>query len=232
MAENITEHFFESREIASIAAAKLIAGSLHARLENSDAASLVVTGGSSPARCYAEMASSDLDWSRVHILLSDERWVAASDESSNEKLVRDSLLVRKASAAQLLPIYSDATSAAMRCEELNDLLPTLPSPLACTLLGMGTDGHIASLFPDADNLDAGLDVENPQSCISVETTASEYPRISMTLAALLKSDKIVLLFFGDAKRAIYQQAKSADADVPVANLLSQTRVPVHVFWAP
>ncbi|MGI9270529.1 MAG: 6-phosphogluconolactonase [Woeseiaceae bacterium] len=232
MIENVTENFFESRELASIAAAELIVGSLQARLNQSDAASIMVTGGSSPARCYAELAATDLDWSRVHILLSDERWVAACDEDSNEKLLRDTLLVGAANAAQLMPVYSDATSAEARCAELDDVLPTLPMPMVCTLLGMGTDGHIASLFPDAANLDAGLDVDNPQWCIPVSTTASEHLRVSMTLAALLKSAQVVLLFFGEAKRDVYEQAKSSVADVPVAKLLSQMHVPVQVFWAP
>ena len=91
--------------------------------------------------------------------------------------------------------------------------------------------HFASLFPDASNLDAGLDVENSDWCIPVETAASDQQRISMTLATILRSDRIALLFYGEEKRDIYEQAKAASADVPVAKLLSQTRVPVHVFWA-
>lgn len=232
MSDLVAEHFFDSRDAASMAAAKLAADSLHAQLDSKASASLVVTGGSSPARCYAALASMDLDWSCVHIILSDERWVPPTDSDSNEKLIRDTLLIDRAQDAKLLPMYAQLSTPAEQCLRLNEQLATLPTPFACSLLGMGADGHIASLFPDSENLAAGLDVDNPHSCIPVETTASEHTRVSMTLAALLRSDKVALLFFGAAKRDIYEHAKSAVADVPVAKLLSQTRVPVHVFWAP
>jgi len=167
----------------------------------------------------------------VHVLLSDERWVSPSDENSNEKLVRETLLIESAADAQLLPIYSADTSAAERCLELNDLLPAMPLPFACSLLGMGDDGHVASLFPDAENLAAGLDANAADWCIPVATAASPHPRVSLTMRALLNSEQIVLLFFGESKRDIYEQAKSKLATFPVSTLLSQHRTPVHVFWA-
>jgi 6-phosphogluconolactonase len=231
MTDNIHEKFFASREAASVAAAERIVDLLGVRLQSAEAASLVVTGGSSPLRCYAELAASNVDWSAVHVTLSDERWVPPTDSNSNEKLVREGLLTGRAKDAQLLPVYSECCTPTERCRQLNDALSALPMPFACALLGMGADGHFASLFPDAENLDAGLDIENPDWCIPVETAASEHVRVSMTLAALLRSQEVALLFFGDAKRDIYEQAKTSTADVPVAKLLSQTNVPVHVFWA-
>lgn len=232
MSDFVVEHFFNSRAAASVAAAELIVDSLRARFEDHDAASLIVTGGTGPALCYAALAASDANWAAVNIVLSDERWVPPTDSNSNEKLIRDALLIDNAQDARLLPVYAEHSTPGERCRELDAALATLPMPFVCTLLGMGADGHIASLFPDATNLDAGLDVDNPHWCMPVATAASEHARVSMTLAALLRSDKIALLFFGDVKRDIYEQAKSARADVPVARLLSQTRVPVHVFWAP
>ena len=231
MTENITEHFHTSREHASVAAARLITESLSVRLQKDEAASLMVTGGTGPARCYAELAASKLSWSSVDIVLSDERWVPPTDSNSNEKLIRDSLLVDQAKDARLLSIYASGSTPAEQCRRLNDVMPSLPTPFACALLGMGADGHFASLFPDASNLEAGLDIENADWCIRVETAASDQLRISMTLATILRSDRIVLLFYGEEKRDIYEQAKAASIDVPVARLLSQTRVPVHVFWA-
>lgn len=227
----IAEHFFESRELASIAAAECIVAALRPQLEQHRATSLVVTGGSSPARCYAVLAATAIGWSRVHVLLSDERWVPATDPDSNEKLVRDTLLVEQAADARLHSIYAADTSPAQRCQALDALLPTLPLPFASVLLGMGDDGHFASLFPDAANLAAGLAPDNPAFCIPVRTAASEHQRISMTLAALLQSEQIVLLFFGAAKRAVYERARAESSTYPVAKLFSQERTPVHVFWA-
>ena len=230
MTEHITEHFFESRDAASVAVAGHIAASLRVQLEQQAATSLIVTGGSSPARCYAELALTAIDWSRVRIVLSDERWVAPDHKDSNERLVRETLMQDRAAAAELVAVHS-AASPEERCAELNELLPGLPLPFASALLGMGDDGHFASLFPDAANLDAGLDANNPAWCIPVSTAASEHLRISLTLASLLRSEEIVLLFFGAIKRDVFEQARAAAPAYPVASLLSQTRVPLHVYWA-
>ncbi len=231
MPEAAHEHFFGSREQASIAAAEHIAAALRLRLSDQDDVAFVVTGGTSPARCYSHLASLQLEWSHVQVLLSDERWVPASDDNSNERLIRETLLVEHAADAELLPFYSVDSTAAQRCLELNDLLPALPLPFVCSLLGMGEDGHIASLFPDAENLAAGLDADNADWCVPVTSSASPHPRVSLTMKALLSSAEIVLLFFGESKRDVYEQAKGKNSTLPVSTLLSQKRAPVHVFWA-
>lgn len=226
------ENFFETREQASVAVAKFAANALSTRLASQPEAALVVGGGTSPGRCFEELAKTPLDWERVHVLLSDERWVSEQDDASNTKLVRDTLVQGEAAAARLLPIYDPLATIEDRCDSLQDIIPFLSFPFACSILGMGEDGHFASLFPDADNLEAGLDVDGSKICMAVRTDASPYPRWSLTLAALSHSDEIALLFFGDAKREIYEQAKKAKNGFPVSRLLHQKRAPVHVFWAP
>lgn len=232
MVDGSQENFFESREEASIAAAQEIGQRLAARLKLQPGASLVVSGGTTPARCFGELAQSGLDWPRVHVLLSDERWVPPDDEASNERLVRETLLQEQAASARLLSVYSSSTSITQRCDEIDRQVRVGPFPFACALLGMGADGHFASLFPDAANLGEGLDVDAERLCIPVETAASPHPRVSLTLAALARSDSIVLLMFGDEKREVYEQAKLKGSRLPVAHLLRQKRAPVHVYWAP
>jgi 6-phosphogluconolactonase len=226
------EHFFDSREQASVAAAEFIANALVNRLASQPEAALVVGGGTSPGRCFTELSNTPLDWERVHVVLSDERWVSEQDDSSNSKLVRETLVQAEAAAARLLPIYDPLASIEERCDSLQEIIPFLAFPFACSMVGMGEDGHFASLFPDADNLAAGLDVDGSKICMAVSTKASPHPRWSLTLAALSHSDEIVLLFFGDAKREVYEQAKKSKNGYPVSRLLLQKRAPVHVFWAP
>ena len=226
------EHFFNSREEASLAAAERINSALARRLAAQNAASLIVSGGSTPGRCFEALAGADLDWGRVHVLLSDERWVPPSDDASNEKLVRNTLLQDKAADATLWPLYAPGTDIAGHCVELGKTIRTLPIPFACCLLGMGEDGHFASLFPDADNLAQGLDYEGPDLCLPVTTAASPHPRVSLTLTALSRSDEIVLLVFGEKKREVYEEAKSSGNTYPVAHLIKQKRAPVSVIWAP
>ncbi len=226
------ENFYESRHEASLAAATRITEALRRRLDAQDAASLVVSGGTTPQQCFEALAHTQLDWSRVGILPSDDRWVPGDHADSNERLVRDKLLVNGAASADLLPFFAAHSTAEQRAMVLDREIRFMPFPFACALLGMGTDGHFASLFPDADNLDEGLDVESNTLCIPIRTDASPYERISLTLAALSRSDEIVLLFFGDDKRIIYDKAKAGNARYPVTRLLRQKRAPVHVYWAP
>lgn len=226
------EFLFETREEASIAAAERIADALRRRLDAGIDTSLVVSGGTTPARCFTELAGTELDWSSVTVMASDDRWVPADHDDSNEKLVRETLLVDKAADAIFFGYYADGKTIEHRSAELDAEVRFMPFPYACSLLGMGVDGHFASLFPDADNLEEGLDLESHTLCLPVQTAASPHARVSLTLAALSRSDEIVLLFFGDDKRAVYEQCKDNGDQFPVSRLLRQKRAPVHVYWAP
>ena len=226
------DHIFKTREEAAIAAAQRIGEALLRRLDGQGAASLVVSGGTSPAGVFAELAKTTLNWPGVHVILSDERWVPPEHEDSNEKLVRETLLAGEAQDARLLPVYRPDVTIEERCSEISEELLQAPFPFACALLGMGEDGHFASLFPDAENLQDGLDVDSRQLCIPVQTAASPHPRVSLTLSALSRSDEIVLLIFGDAKRDVYEAARTSTNGTPVSHLLRQKRAPVHVYWAP
>lgn len=226
------EHIFDTREQASVAAANHINAALKKRLELQPEASLVVSGGTSPVQCLTELAASDVDWQRVHVLLSDERWVAPDSEDSNERLIHETLLQGKGAEARLHPMFSDSFSLEERCELFEETIRTLPFPFACSLVGMGEDGHFASLFPDADNLDEGLDVDSWHLCLPIITAASPHPRLTLSLAALSRSDVVVLLIFGDKKREVYERAKADANAYPVSRLLLQKRAPVRLFWAP
>ena len=226
------ENYFDVREAASVAAAQRITAALGRRLDAKKAATLVVSGGTTPGRCFEELATKDIAWNKVGVLASDDRWVPADHDDSNEKLIREKLLVGNASGADFLPFYSPNQTVEERCVALNEELRLMPFPFASALLGMGNDGHFASLFPDADNLDEGLDPESAKLCIPVETAASPYSRISLTLSALSRSDEIVMLFFGEDKRVVYEKAKAGNARYPVTRLLRQKRAPVHIYWAP
>lgn len=223
---------FPSREAASEAAADLIAQSLADALGEGGDASLVVSGGSTPKQCFSLLSGKALDWSRVHIAPSDERWVDPADENSNEHLIRSQLMQGPAEAAQLLSFYRVGVEPAAAPGLIGPELHDLPRPFSCVLLGMGEDGHFASLFPDFDGLTAALDTSATTQCTQVKTSGSPFLRISLTLSALLDTSMLVLLFFGEAKREVLQQALSGEGDYPVAALLSQDQIPVTVIWAP
>ncbi len=226
------EYAFDNRDDASVAAAHALAELLRRRLDAQGAASLVVSGGTTPGRCFAELAATDLAWEHVSVVLSDERWVPPDKADSNERLVRETLLKDQAAGASLLSVYQPGTTPAARCSTMAEEIRGLPFPFAATLLGMGEDGHFASLFPDAANLEAGLDTDSATLCLPVSTAASPHPRISLTLSALSRSDEIVLLIFGDKKRSVIEAAKESENELPIARVLRQKRAPVNVYWAP
>ncbi len=198
-------------------------------LERDEQATVVLSGGTTPAECFDILSRKPLAWDRVQLAMSDERWVPNDHDDSNEKLLREKLQRNAASAASILSIYQGDLSVDERCDSLQKQLPA--NSFACSLLGMGTDGHFASLFPDADNLQVGLDRASTRFYLPVRTTASPHPRVSMTLAALLRSNEILLLFYGEKKRAIFERAKAGDASLPVSALLEQHDVPVTCYWA-
>jgi 6-phosphogluconolactonase len=223
---------FDTREQASTAAAGIIATSLRRRLDAHDRASVVLSGGSSPIRTIELLAAAALPWERITVTLSDERWVSPEHEDSNERMVREHLLVDDAAAAGFLSLYAPDETPESQADVLDQALRLLPIPFACSLLGMGEDGHFASLFPDAANLDEGVDVDSTHLAIPVRTAASPHPRISLSLSALSRSDTIVLLIFGEKKLAVFEEAVEQPESFPVGHLLRQKRAPVKVVWAP
>ncbi len=225
---------FESRSEASIAAADLLAGLLRDDLAKDPKAqaSLVVSGGSTPGPCFDQLSTEVLDWSRVTVLPSDERWVPGNDPDSNEKLIRSRLLQGKAGQGNVLSFFRQGIEARQAPRYIERDLQELNRPFSASLLGMGEDGHFASLFPDLAGLPEALDPRGKAQCIMVQTSGSPHLRISLTLSALLDSACLVLLIFGEKKRAVFDAAIDGGSDYPIESLLQHVRTPLTVIWAP
>jgi len=232
MRTRVTFEACADRQAASRAAAELLAGRLRDDLGHGGHASLVVSGGTTPADCFDLLSATALDWARVTIVPSDERWVPADDPGSNEGLIRRRLLRDAAAAARLLPLYRPGVEPAAAPAAVERDLQALAGPFSAVLLGMGADGHFASLFPDYAGLPRALDPAAGARCTLVRTAASPLLRISLTLAALLHAAQVVLLFFGADKRAVFERALAGDGAYPVQALLTQSAVPVTALWAP
>lgn len=221
---------FPDRDALADACAEAITGALPA----SGPASLVVTGGSTPGAAYDRLARSELDWSRVAVTLSDDRWVDAADPDSNERLVRQRLLTGHAAAACLIPLKGDGGAPDADAIAAEPRIAAL-APFAAVLLGMGDDGHIASLFPTDPDLTARLDPDGPRWVVGVAQAglAPYVPRISLTAHALLQSRLVIVLVTGEAKRGLLERVAADPAyHPPVAAILRQDRVPVRILWAP
>ncbi|MGO8828164.1 MAG: 6-phosphogluconolactonase [Steroidobacteraceae bacterium] len=218
-----------SREFAGEIAAQL-ARAIAAR----GLASLVVSGGRTPVKLFETLRTLELDWSRVCVALADERWVDPKDAASNERLVRDELLKDKAAAARFLGLKNAAPSPDLGAVSAWETFARVPRPFDLTLLGMGDDGHTASLFPGSPNLRSALNPAAAAGCVGMWAPSPPQARLSLNLSALLDSRRIAILIGGEAKWRTYAAASGAGAveDMPVRAVLRQQHTPVEVIWAP
>ena len=225
---------FPDIEAQSRALANEIAAGLRTAIAARRLASLVVSGGKSPIRMFELLRVEELDWSSVCVALADERWVDPSDPASNEKLVRDVLLKGPAAAARFLGLKNGAPTPDMGAVSAWETFARVPRPFDTVVLGMGDDGHTASLFPGSPNLPSAIDPAAAAGCVGMRAPVAPRPRLSLNLSALLDARRIILAINGDAKWRTYLAASAPGPvpDMPVRAVLRQTRTPVEVMWSP
>lgn len=223
---------FSSRQALDEALAHTVAGILRGAIARWGEASLVVSGGSTPVNFFRVLSAASLDWSRVTILLADERWVPPEHQDSNERLVRENLLVGAAANAHFVPLKTPHVSASEAELEVAATLAGI-GRFDLVMLGMGSDGHTASLFPGKDNLAEGLDLNSTKPCLAVEPSTAPYQRMTLTLARLLDSERIFVHITGREKQYVLDQARKAvdPFQLPIAAILCQQKTPVTVFFA-
>jgi 6-phosphogluconolactonase len=217
--------------------AEEVAGRLGGALEARGGASLVVTGGTTAGPLYDRLCRARIAWDRIFVTLSDERWLPAGSSDLNETLVRQRLLVNNAERARFTPLKADARTAAEAESKINWTIAALRKPFDVTLLGMGADGHVASLFAGGEGVERAMDLSDPAlvRAVRYDRAAGSAERMTLTLRALLESRFIALMIRGADKRAAYHKALTGPAGahpLPVRALLHQDAVPVGVYWAP
>ncbi|MGD9842283.1 MAG: 6-phosphogluconolactonase [Steroidobacteraceae bacterium] len=218
--------------------AHALAGEVQVELQEAIAArgraSLIVSGGRTPIALFNQLATEKVDWGKVWVSLADERWVDANEVTSNERLVRTELLRGRAATAQFIGLKNAATTPAEGVDWAWRSLARIARPFDMVLLGMGDDGHTASLFPDSPNLTMALDTSLPPTCVAMQAPVSPQARLSLNLNALLDTRRIILHIQSEAKWALYQAAKEHGpvTQLPIRAVLHQQTVPVEVFWSP
>lgn len=234
MSHWVHEHRFPD----SIALAHALSGEIKMDLEEAVAArgvaSLILSGGRTPVRLLQQLRTEKLDWQKIWITLSDERWVDTTSDDSNERLVRDTLLSGAAALAHFVGLKNPAPTPEAGADWSWRALSRVPHPYDLVVLGMGDDGHTASLFPGSLALARALDATAPPGCIAVNALTAPHARLSLNLAALLDCRRVVLHIEGEKKWQVYLRARTPGsvAELPVRAILQQREVPVDVYWCP
>ncbi|SEQ75896.1 6-phosphogluconolactonase [Sphingobium sp. YR768] len=226
-----TEHLFATGADAAADIATRIAAILSDAIAARGVASIAVSGGRSPRPVLEALSATDLDWSKVVVTLVDERWVSPDSGDSNERLVRETLLQGAAASARFVPMKNDAADAYAGQPAVEAAFAALPWPLDIVLLGMGDDGHTASLFPEGAELAEGL--ASKALTIAATPPVAPHQRMSLTAHGVLQSRFLFLQISGAGKKAVYDRALAGGAveELPIRLALLQDDVPVEVWIA-
>jgi 6-phosphogluconolactonase len=227
-------HEFENNQALCERLAQCIASGLDGALNLREQATLAVSGGSTPKPLFAALSRCDLDWSRVRVTQVDERWVPEDHPDSNALLIREHLLQGHAAAASFDSMKVDIEDAFAAESACAARLAAFADAIDVVVLGMGEDGHTASFFPAAETLVQALDPATERLCLAVRPPAAPHDRMTLTLAALLRSRQLYLHITGAKKLAVLQQALAAkDAmTYPIHAVCQRSDSPLETFYAP
>lgn len=227
----VAPHEFPSPPLLAEALAEVVAARLREAVEARGQASLVVSGGRSPVMFFQALArQQSLDWGQVTITLADERWVPVAHADSNQGLVERYLLQGPVSKARFIGLYQAADSQEDCALAADQALAALAG-IDVLVLGMGDDGHTASLFPQSPGLAAALAEDSPRRCVAMLAPSVPHQRLSMTRALLATARHPVLSIQGQGKLDTLRSALAAGevADMPIRAFLHS---PLDIFWCP
>jgi len=219
--------------LAAAVAARIVAD-IEKAVAAQGSASLVVPGGTTPVAVFERLAASPAPWEKVTLIPCDERWVGIEHADSNEGLIRRHLLTGAAAKAQVLGLYRPTATPAEAVAAVTTALAAIPRPFSSVFLGMGEDGHFASLFPGRKETPPALALDNATDVMVLTEPAKGHPRIGLTLRALIDCSHVLLAVTGAEKRIVLDKAMAnINTDTyPIAALLRQTRTPIDIFTGP
>ncbi|TGQ36531.1 6-phosphogluconolactonase [Mesorhizobium sp. M00.F.Ca.ET.216.01.1.1] len=224
-------HAFAGRQELAAALAGHVAGRLTKAIAERGTGLLAVSGGTTPAKFFAALSMIPIAWDKVTVTLVDERFVPASSPRSNAGLVAANLLQNAAATARFVPLYHDNASIEDAAVSDSAALQSLSWPLDVVLLGMGTDGHTASFFPDAEELAKLLDPSSESIVLPVHAASAGEPRLTLPLARIVSAGFIALHIEGEEKRTAFEDAMGLGKRKPIRAVIEATQRPVEVFWA-
>ena len=229
---------FKDRKSLHAAATQRIAGELMEEVVRCDSPSLFLSGGSTPGPVYEALSHIDLPWEKVVVGLVDERWVDEDDSGSNAALVKRTLLKNGAKGATFVPMKTPHIDPFSGQDAVAESYDSIVSECSFAVLGMGSDGHVCSWFPQSEGLENAIDAEFESSVQAIkakrtDVTGPYLERMTLTKSALAKCKSVLLLITGETKRKVLDGAlNGTDMDLPVSHLLSLKPEQLTIFYAP
>lgn len=226
----VTTRAFDNPEQLAEGLARDVAERLRQAITTNGQATLVVSGGRSPVAFFKALAQQPLDWPKVLVSLADERWVPVEHADSNEGLVKQYLLQGPAAAARFLGLYQPADSHDEAAQAADHALAALPV-IDVLILGMGEDGHTASLFPGSPNLHEALRVDGHRRCLPMQAPSVPHERLTLTRRVLAAARSRVLSVSGQGKLDTLRTALAGDdvAEMPIRAFFNPS---LDIYWCP
>ncbi|WP_304717648.1 6-phosphogluconolactonase [Neisseria viridiae] len=226
-------HEYENAAEAAQSLADAVADALQGALDEKGSAVLAVSGGRSPIAFFNALSQKDLDWGKVGVTLVDERVVPTDHVDSNTGLVREYLLKNKAEVAMWIPMVEDGkTETELHPDAVVDYALKHYKQPDVLVLGMGNDGHTASIFPKSPQFQTAIDGSAGVALVHTTPVTAPHERISMTLGAIARTQNIFLAIQGAEKKAVFDQAAQGEnREYPISFVLNRQGVKCHVFYA-
>ena len=239
ISDSAAPHWFEQADVPALhrALAKRLEHEIRGALAARGQAFLALAGGSTPLPAYHLLSQASLDWERVTIVPTDERWVPAQHPACNLRQLQ-----------QCFSNHAEIQWLSLTPEHITERLPTsahhanknlasMPMAFDVVLLGMGLDAHTASLFPSSDGLETALDPQGLASAVAITPKhlppEAPFARVSLTLSRLLHAHTVMLAITSAAKRGVLEQAlQEAPAAMPIARVVQAAGNGVEIYWSP
>ena len=228
--QGVNAHTFKNPATMAEGLAINVAAQLNQAIAEQGVATLVVSGGRSPVAFFESLVKQPVDWSKVVVSLADERWVPVEHADSNAGLLKKHLLQGPAAKARFVGLYNAAATVERAALEADQGLAELP-PIDVLILGMGDDGHTASLFPNSPNLNEALQLDNPRRCWAMLAPTVPHQRLSMSRSLLASAKHKVLSIQGQSKLNTLNEALGGTdvAALPIRAFLQPT---LEIYWCP
>jgi len=203
-------------------------------LEARGEALIALPGGQTPQPIFDKLAEAKLNWKKVTIIPTDDRLVPLTDERSNIRAIAQAFL---RAGARVFPITSDIADHRLAGNSANAKLGELKFPLDLVWLGMGSDGHTASIFPGPD-LDEALNAPKGRHAVGVmpEPMPVDAPvaRVTLTRSAILSARTVLITITGADKKALLEQAiaDGHSSKLPIGRVLAEAEQPIDIHWCP